>query len=69
MEIEIKEVPGLFGFKELGGSEEVGSVFSHFRCSSKHRKKENEKSSFPFLFSLLHNHLLTSSATVNFVVM
>jgi len=30
---------GLFGFKEVGGSEEVGSVISHFCCPSKHRKK------------------------------
>jgi len=43
---------GLFGFKELGGSEEVGSVFSHFRCSSKHRKRKIEKILFfiSFLF-------------------
>jgi len=41
---------GLFGFKELGGSEVVGSVFSYFRCSSKHRKRKIEKVLFFFSF-------------------
>ena len=49
---------GLFGFKELGGSEEVGSVFSHFRCSSKYRKKKMEK--VFFLFSLLFYTTISS---------
>ena len=50
---------GLFGFKEVGGSEKVGCVISYFRCPSKHRKRKMEKLFF-LLFSLLHNHFLTS---------
>ena len=42
---------GLFGFEELGGSEEVRSVFFHFRCSFKHRKRKMQK--VLFLFSSL----------------
>ena len=62
-------VKGLFGLKELGGSEEVGSVFFYFRCSSKHWKRKMKKSSFPSLFSFTQSFSHFQSATVDFVVM
>ena len=41
---------GLFEFKELGGSEGMRSVFSHFRCPSKHQKRKMKKVLFLFSF-------------------
>ena len=60
---------GLFGLKEVGGSEEVASVVSHFRCPSKYRKKkmENLFSFSLFLFTQQFPHFQCD--TVNYVVM
>ena len=55
-----KQKEGLFGFKEVGGSEEVGKCHFPLPLSIQTPEKENEKTFFPFLFSLLHNHFLAS---------
>ena len=53
--IERKEEKTLWGCldsRNWSGSEEVGSVFSHFRCSSKYRKRKMEKVLFLLSFLL-----------------
>ena len=46
---------GLFGFKEVGGSKELGKCYFSLSYLSKHQKRKMRKPLF-----LLHNHFLTS---------